>query len=93
MQDEVSWQKKLILIVERNDDVDPVPPLVKKLVTDAQGRNCLHLESRAIRVGGLEKLSDHHRDNWLKTIQLAGVRPTWRGCLFFRMTIRKTSRE
>jgi hypothetical protein len=68
--------KKLVLMVEGEGDQAAMPVLLKRLLTDLQGWDCLQLDNRQpLKVGPVEALTGRNKAAWLKYLQVAGRRP------------------
>lgn len=66
--------KKLVLLVEGDGDVDAMPVLVKRLMTELKLWGAFSLDTPPFRVGGVEKISARHQDVWQKRLKAAAKR-------------------
>lgn len=67
--------KRLILFVEGRGDVNAVPILVKKIVTEGGGWESMFLDPNPFRIRGVENLVLNANETWLKLLRAALKRP------------------
>lgn len=74
-------KKGLVLFVEGDGDEEAVPHLVKRLLTDKQMWDAVHLDPHVMRTGGIEALTGSKAGNWLRYLQAAMKRRNAAGVL------------
>jgi Domain of unknown function (DUF4276) len=72
---------RLVLFVEGDGDVEAVPSLVKKLITEGDLWESVQLDNEPFRIGGVDKVSGRHQATWLKRLRAALKRPNLAGIL------------
>jgi len=66
--------KRLVLFVEGDGDALAVPLLVKRLLTELEAWNGLHLDPKPFVVGGLGRLLKNDCANWIRWLGAAAKR-------------------
>jgi hypothetical protein len=75
--------KRLVLFVEGQGDELAVQTLVRRLISEHSGWDCIIPDSRPFRVGGLSHLIQRpgKQDDWLRWLRAAQKRPNFGGVL------------
>ncbi len=76
--------RRLVLCVEGDGDVAAAPILVKKLLTELQGWDCLFLDPAPIRIGGVTNLFGKKAANWCQKLLVAAKRGNLGGVLLLQ---------
>ncbi len=73
--------KRLVLFVEGPGDIKAAPILVKRLLTEMNAWDCVSLDTRPFRVGGVNKLLRDNCRLWIRWLGAAARRPNIGGVL------------
>ena len=66
--------KRLVLFVEGQGDVEAVPVLVNRILSEINPWDYLYLDPRPFRVGGPEGLTGKKRADWVRLLRAAAKR-------------------
>jgi hypothetical protein len=73
--------KRIVLFVEGDGEVEAVPRLVKRLLTEQKAWDGFFLDPNAFRVGRVEKLVKHDYQEWKRKLGASLKRPNLGGVL------------
>ena len=73
--------KSIVLFVEGEGDVDAVPILVKRLLSEQNAWDAVRLDPDAYRVGGIQDLAKAEFVEWKRVLAIAGKRRNLGGIL------------
>ena len=73
--------KRLVLFVEGAGDVAAVPVLVRKLLTEKDAWDCVHLDDSPFEIKGLHNFTGRRAQNWPNKLQAAARRKNFGGVL------------
>ena len=86
--------KRLVLFVEGDGDVQAVPILVKRLLSEFGLWDSIQLDENPFRIGGVERISgrQEHQQLWVNRLRAALKRCDVAQCLWFSTATRNPGR-
>ena len=66
--------KRIVLFVEGEGDALAVPVLMKRLLTEVEAWDCLHLDPNPFKVGNVSRLLKNDCRNWIRWLSAAAKR-------------------